>query len=105
MKKALLLLLFLAVFSRAVFGAESLDEIRKKAAAGDAVAQYNLGWMYAKGNGVLKNSTEAAQWYRKSAEQGYADAQVFLSRCYYLGEGVPKVRTKRVMCELSTTLI
>ena len=90
MKKALPLLLFLAVGLSAVFGAESVYEIRKKAEAGDATAQFNLGLMYAKGNGVLKNSTEAAKWYRKSAEQGDAGAQVFLSGCYYLGEGVPK---------------
>ena len=54
-----LLLVFLAVFSRAIFGAESLDEIRKKAAAGDAVASYKLGLMYSQGYFVLKDSAEA----------------------------------------------
>jgi len=33
-------------------------------------AQFNLGVMYFKGEGVLKNYKEAAKWYRKAAEQG-----------------------------------
>ena len=79
-KKIGLLLLFLAVFSRAIFGADSVDELRKKAEAGDAAAQYNLGVMYANGNGVLSDSAEAVRWYRKSAKQGNADAQSNLGR-------------------------
>ena len=68
MKKTALLLLFLAVVSRAVFGAQSLDELRKKAVAGDAIAQFSLGWRYATGRSVLKDSAEAVKWWRKSAE-------------------------------------
>ena len=33
---------------------------------------------------------EAAQWYRKSAEQGDADAQCKLGLCYEDGRGVVK---------------
>jgi TPR repeat protein len=36
--------------------AESLDETRKKAEKGDARAQFNLGVMYSKGEGVPKDS-------------------------------------------------
>ena len=31
---------------------------------GSADAQYNLGVMYANGNGVPKDNTEAVKWYR-----------------------------------------
>ncbi len=39
------------------------------------MAQYNLGVMYANGQGVPKDEKQAVVWYRKAAEQGYADAQ------------------------------
>jgi len=47
----------------------------KEAAAGDAHAQYSLGRMYAKGEGIEKDSREAMMWLRKAAEQGLSDAQ------------------------------
>ena len=46
MKKALPLILFLVVGLSAIFGAESLDELRKRAEAGDAVAQFRIGARY-----------------------------------------------------------
>jgi len=45
---------------------------------GDAVAQYNLGVMYAHGEGVSEDDAQAVHWYRKAAEQGVARAQVNL---------------------------
>jgi TPR repeat protein len=53
-------------------------------------AQNNLGIMYAKGNGVPRDSAAAAKWYRRAAEQGYAVAQNNLGLMYATGEGVPK---------------
>ena len=47
-----------------------------------------LGVSYAKGEGVAEDKAEAAEWYRKSAEQGYADAQYNLSLCYEHAKGV-----------------
>jgi TPR repeat protein len=35
-----------------VFSDEKFEELAEKAKAGDATAQYNLGLMYGKGNGV-----------------------------------------------------
>ena len=35
--------------------------------------------MYSSGNGVEKDYTTAAKWYRKAAKQGYADAQIALA--------------------------
>ena len=65
-------------------------ELVKKAQAGNANAQYNLGVLYDTGVGVSKDEKEAVKWYTKSAEQGFARAQSFLGVCYYKGKGVEK---------------
>jgi TPR repeat protein len=48
---------------------------RERADPSAAVAQYNLGVMYAEGRGVEKNEHEAVEWFRKAAEQGGPAAQ------------------------------
>ncbi|MDQ1300474.1 MAG: hypothetical protein QG637_392, partial [Chloroflexota bacterium] len=45
----------------------------ERAQKGDAVAQCLLGAMYARGNGVPKDSAEAVKWWHKAAEKGDAD--------------------------------
>ncbi len=67
-----------------------LAEIQKKANAGDAEAQYNLGMCYANGVGIARDEAEAVKWYAKSAEQGLANAQNNLSVCYAKGDGVAR---------------
>ena len=62
----------------------------KAADQGDASAQYNLGVMYAEGQGVRKDDVEAAKWFRKAADQGLARAQYNLGVMYAEGQGVPK---------------
>jgi TPR repeat protein len=42
------------------------------------------------GDGVPKNSAEAAKWYRLAAEQGNVSAQFDLGVLYLNGDGVPK---------------
>jgi|GEM_PF-1658613 len=54
-----------------------------------AWAQYNLGLMYRKGEGVEQSNTEAAHWYRLAANQNFPEAQLKLADLYYLGLGVP----------------
>ena len=46
--------------------------------------------MYAQGRGVRRDLTEAANWYRKSAEQGNAEAEFALGQLYSRGWGVPR---------------
>ncbi|HHF4737583.1 TPA: tetratricopeptide repeat protein [Haemophilus influenzae] len=53
---------------------------------GDANVQFNLGVMYAKGQGVKQDDFEAVKWFRKAAEQGHAKAQAILGFSYLLGE-------------------
>src|SRR5512135_1801276 len=53
-------------------------------------AQYNLGVMYRKGQGVPEDYVAAAKWWKKAAEQGYAPAQYRLGVMYRKGYGVPQ---------------
>jgi len=70
--------------------------LKPLAEQGNAKAQYNLGFMYDKGQGVPKDDTEAAKWFRKAAERGNAFAQVNLGFRYAKGQGVPKDDTEAV---------
>jgi TPR repeat protein len=64
--------------------------LRERAAAGDSEAQFSLGKNYESGRGGLKKSySEAANWYRKSAEQGNVYAQASLGILYHSGKGLP----------------
>jgi TPR repeat protein len=45
---------------------------------------------YAIGQGLPKDYTTAATWYRKAAEQGQAKAQFLLGMMYARGQGVPQ---------------
>ena len=68
--------------------ATALKEWHPLAEHGVAAAQYNLGVIYHKGEGVLQNYAEALKWYRLAAEQGHADAQNGLGLMYEYGRGV-----------------
>ena len=57
---------------------EEIDTLRARADQGVAEAQYNLGVMYARGDGVPEDEAEALRWYRLAADQGHADAQFTL---------------------------
>ncbi|MHC8508808.1 MAG: tetratricopeptide repeat protein [Rhodospirillales bacterium] len=46
--------------------------------------------MYAKGQGVRQNDTEAVKWFRIAAEQGHARAQRSLGLMHAKGWGVTK---------------
>jgi len=68
--------------------AAALKEWRPLAEQGDASAQFNLGLMYAEGQGVPQDHAEAVKWYRRAAEQGHAGAQNNLGGMYAEGKGV-----------------
>src|SRR5262245_35267276 len=70
--------------------AVSVARLKEYAAQGVARAQFNLGVMYTKGEGVPQDSTEALKWYRLAAAQGVARAQFNLGVKYTKGEGVPQ---------------
>ena len=54
----------------------------KAADQSHALAQFNLGMMYANGQGVPRNDVTAVMWFRKAADQGDPAAQFNLGvRC------------------------
>ena len=65
-----------------------LKSVRKRAEAGDAAAQRNLGFRYSEGVDVEKDDTQAFEWTKKAAEQGDARAMLNLGHDYAYGWGV-----------------
>lgn len=53
---------------------------------GDAAGAYNLGQMYAVGDGVEKNSEKALYWIKHAAEKNYLPAAVALANAYRKGD-------------------
>jgi TPR repeat protein len=97
---AMLLLLFLVVrplnasdvsdaisAMRAGNYAEAYCVLKPYAEAGDAEAQYNIGWMYLNGYGLMMNDSIALQWWQRAHDQGYTDATFSIAMLYGLGEG------------------
>jgi hypothetical protein len=69
---------------------KALSLFRPLAEQGYFDAQWELGNMYAEGQGVPQDNIEAAKWFRECAEHGYAICQGSLADAYLTGEGVPK---------------
>ncbi len=67
--------------------ATALREWQPLANQGPAAAQYQLGLLYANGQGVPKDDAQARQWYEKAANQGHPLAQVNLGGLYNYGRG------------------
>src|SRR4029079_1844232 len=63
---------------------------RLAADQGVAAAQYNLGLMYATGQGVPQDRAQAMTWFRLAADQGQPRAQNNLGIMYAKGEGVAR---------------
>ena len=86
----LLALAVLAGFQLGFTETQDIGQLRKAAMQGDVDAQFDLGYMYANGEGVPEDDQEAVRWYRKAAKQGDASAQYNLGVMYGKGEGVPE---------------
>ena len=74
---------------------KSLAEIKSKAEAGDAKAQWSLGQIYESGRflygkGGKKDLKEAVKWFRMAAEQNDPQAQAKLGFMHIVGRGVKK---------------
>lgn len=65
-------------------------ETFRAAEQGDAIAQSNVGFYFAKGMGVDKDVFAAATWFRKAADKGNFGAQFNLALFYNRGTGVRK---------------
>jgi hypothetical protein len=82
-----------AAYERGDFAA-ALAAWKPLAEAGDALALYNIACLYDAGEGVAKDSSEAARWYEKAASLGNPDAQFALGVNYDAGEGVAADKAK-----------
>ena len=86
-------------YSKSLCGAKedkkkAFEWYKKSAEQGYAVAQYNLGLCYEKGECCEKNEKKAFEWYMKSAEQGFSLGQNNLGVCYGDGKGCKKDKYK-----------
>ena len=68
--------------------AKALKYYQYAAEKNDNHAQFRLGVMYDKGNGVTQNYAEAMKWYLKAANQGSLAAQYNTGVMYDKGHGV-----------------
>jgi len=64
---------------------------------GVASAQFYLGLMHEKGQGVRQDYRTALRWFRKAAAQGYAGPQNNLGLMYERGRGVRKDFVRALM--------
>jgi uncharacterized protein len=64
--------------------------IRTRAEAGDPVAEAQLGQLYAKGELVTNNYSEAAKWFTRAVEQTNSAGMLGLGELCEAGQGVPK---------------
>ncbi len=67
-----------------------LQELNRRAQAGDAACQFQLGYLYANGKGFRQDDREAVHWYRQSALNGYPDGLIAMAEAFDLGRGVNK---------------
>jgi TPR repeat protein len=64
---------------------------------GVASAQFYLGLMHEKGQGVRRDHQTALTWFRKAAAQGYAGPQNNLGLMYERGRGIRKDVVRALM--------
>ena len=69
---------------------EAMQSMTPFAEDGDRHAQYLIGYMHERGQGVPQDYAEAAKWYAQAAELGHPFAQNNLGVLYKHGRGVPK---------------
>ena len=100
MRNSFFLLLMLMVFSSMTWAdaaKEAFDRenyttafklFKPRAHAGEADAQYYLGWMYQHNVAVTRDYKKALTWYLEAAKQGQSMAQFYLGYMYEAGHGV-----------------
>jgi TPR repeat protein len=64
---------------------------------GDPDAQFHLGRLYLKGQGVPKDAKLAVRWFALAANKGQYEAQATLGQILFQGESVPRQRPLGLM--------
>jgi TPR repeat protein len=78
-----------AAFDRGDY-AIALQSLQPVAQASDQLAQYQIGVMYLKGQGVAKNPHLGLEWLTNAAAAGAADAQSYMGTFNRRGDLVPQ---------------
>ena len=78
MKNLFVLILFSLVVVLPALAQDETSVFRTKAEQGQAVAQFNLGVMYANGDGVPKDLAQAHMWLNLSGANGHDKAKLKL---------------------------
>ncbi len=73
-----------------------IEQSKAAATAGDAEAQYTLGVLYASGQTVPQDYSEALKWFTQAAQQGHPAALYNLGIQFAKGQGVPRDYKKAV---------
>ena len=60
---------------------------KQASAQGHAEAQYRIGLLYVRGEGVVRSMPDAVAWYKRAAETGHAEASYQLGLIYLNGGG------------------
>ena len=69
----------------------------------EACAMYNLGSLYAQGNGVARNFSEAAYWFRQAALNGEEKAKILETKCMldYMAEDLEEKTPRRLYDDMN----
>lgn len=67
------------------------------AEAGDAEAQYSIGFMLARGEGVPENEADGIVWLEKAVAQGHVKASFIIGLLYTNGSQTPENRELAVL--------
>ncbi len=67
---------------------EAAEVLTRAAEEGDRKSQHFIAMMYESGNGIERDLTKAAYWYRRTAEQGDREAQLTYAAICVLGKGI-----------------
>ena len=72
-----------------------MNDLHRRAEAGELEAQYVLGVAYRQGGSLLpQNEAQSVQWFRRAADQNFQRAQIALADAYMFGRGVPQDYTE-----------
>ena len=64
---------------------KALSAWKRAAAAGSSEADFRIGLLYARGEGVVRSMPDAVVWYERAADKGHVEAQYWLGTIYFDG--------------------
>ncbi len=71
-----------------------VEEIRKRAEAGDAAAQNRMGELYDGSKELGYDEAKMVEWFERAAQSGHPEAQVSYASLYLYGRGRPQDMTQ-----------